>query len=124
MLNLAVCDRGKWAVLEITPKSVVLRRGSDGICACTNHFRSKELARLKWCRRYNILARAATMEKIGLDDMARKLDAVNQGPMTMQTMIFEPVPLVLHLSLGPAPSSSQPLRELALKPLFGIEKAP
>ncbi len=123
LLNLAVCDRCGVAVLEMTPKSVVLRRGADGICACTNHFRSEELAVLKWCRRYNILAQAATMKTIGLDDIARKLDAVKQGPMTMQTMIFEPVPLVLHVSLGPAPSSSQPLRELALKPLFGSEEA-
>ncbi len=124
MLNLAVCDRREGAVLEITTKSVVVRRGSDGICACTNHFRSKELAVsvVKWCRRYSILATAASMEKIGIDDLARKLDAVNQGPMTVQTMIFEPVPLVLHLALGSPPSSKRPLQELLLGPLFGTEQ--
>jgi hypothetical protein len=37
----------------------------------------------------------------------------------MQTMIFEPVPLILHLSLGPPPSSHEPLKELPLKELFG-----
>jgi predicted choloylglycine hydrolase len=123
MLNLAVCDRRGGAVLEITTKNVVLRRGSDGICACTNHFRSDELAVVKWCRRYSILATAAAMKTIGIDDVAQKLDAVNQGFMTMQTMIFEPVPLVLHLSLGPAPASKRPLQELSLGPLFGTEMA-
>ena len=125
MLNLAVCDRRGGAVLEMTPKSVVLRRGrdGDGICACTNHFRSKELAVWKWSRRYNVLTQAAAMKTIGIDDVARKLDAVNQGQMTMQTMIFEPGPLMLRVSLGPPPSSKQPLRELALKPLFESEQA-
>ncbi len=123
MLNLAVCDRHGIAVLEITPKSVVLRRGRDGVCACTNLFRSKELAVWTWSRRYDVLIQAAAMKTIGLDDVARKLDAANQGKMTMQTMIFEPGPLTLHLSLGPPPSSKQPLRELALKPLFEIEQA-
>jgi hypothetical protein len=123
MLNLAVCDRRGGAVLEMTPKSVVLRRGRDGICVCTNHFRSPELAVWTWCRRYDILAQAAAMKTIGIDDIARKLDAANQGPLTMQTMIFEPATLVLHLSLGPAPSSKQPLHELPLAPLFGTEQA-
>ncbi len=123
MLNLAVCDRRGGAVLEITPKSVVLRRGKDGICVCTNHFRSPQLAVLTWCSRYDILAKAAAMKTIGLDDIARKLDAASQGPLTMQTMIFEPATLVLHLSLGPAPSSKQPLRTVPLAPLFETEQA-
>ncbi len=123
MLNLAVCDRRGGAVLEMTPKSVVLRRGKDGICVCTNHFRSPELAVWTWCHRYDVLAGAATMKTIHLDDIARKLDAVNQGRLTMQTMIFEPATLVLHLSLGPAPSSKQPLRTLPLAPLLGAEQA-
>ncbi len=119
MLNLAVCDRRGGAVLEMTPKSVVLRRGSDGICACTNHFRSTGLALWMWCNRYNTLIESSALDKIGVSDIAEKLDAVNQGSLTMQTMIFEPVPLILHLSLGPPPSSHEPLKELPLKELFG-----
>ena len=41
----------------------------------------------------------------------------------MQTMIFEPATLVLHLSFGPALSSKQPLRTLPLAPLLGAEQA-
>ena len=59
------------------------------------------------------------MDKIGVSDVAQKLDDVNQGTLTMQTMIFEPGPLLLHLSFGPVPSSRQPLKELSLKELFG-----
>ena len=43
ILSLAICDRQSSGVLEITPKNVVLRRGSDGICVNTNHFRSESL---------------------------------------------------------------------------------
>ena len=68
----------------MTPKTVVLRRPSDGICICTNHFRSKELAVSTWCRRYAVLIKSASQDKIGISDLAKKLDAVNQGPLTMQ----------------------------------------
>ena len=39
-------------------------------------------------------------------------NAVNQGRLTMQTMIFEPGPLLLHVSCGPPPSSKQPLHDI------------
>ena len=44
IISLALCDRRDSVVLEMTPKSVVARHPSDGILACTNHFRSEELA--------------------------------------------------------------------------------
>ena len=110
-LNLAVCDREDAGVLEMTPKTVAFRRGEDGVCACTNHFRTQELAMLPVCRRYNKLVEARELETIGIADVAKKLDEVNQGRLTVQTMIFEPAPLVLHLAIGPAPASAQPLAE-------------
>ena len=118
MLNLAVCDRRSGAVLEMTPKTVVLRRGEDGICVCTNHFRTSELALFKWCRRYGRLVESQKTPKIDPAYVAGKMDEVNQGRMTVQTMVFEPVPLVLHLGIGECPSSSQPLRRIDLAPLF------
>ena len=41
--SLAVCDRDGGAVFEITPKTVIVRKSDDGLCAATNHFRTKEL---------------------------------------------------------------------------------
>ena len=122
LLNLAVCDRRDCAVLEMTPKTVAIRRGEDGVCVCTNHFRTADLAMFAWGRRYSELAKSAEMEKIGVGDVAQKLDAVNQGRRTMQTMIFEPGPLLLHVSLGPPPATKQPLREIALAPLWAKKK--
>lgn len=117
-LNLAVCDRKGGAVLEFTPQTVVLRRGEDGICACANHFCSKELATVILPFRYRILMQAQELPKVSLEDMATKLDQVNLGRLTMHTMIFEPGPLVLHLAFGSCPSSALPMKRLELAPLF------
>ena len=122
LLNLAVCDRQGCAVLEMTPKTVAIRRGQDGVCVCTNHFRTAELRMLAWCPRYRELVEERAMEKIGVGDVARGLDAVNQGRRTMQTMIFEPGPLLLHVSLGPPPATKQPLHEISLAALLGKRK--
>ncbi len=119
MCNLAIADRQHAAVLEITTRHVVRRAAEQGLCACTNHFRTPELAGYPThCERYAILDPAKQPEKLGFAEVARKLDAVNQGELTLQTMIFEPQRLRMHLSLGPSPASSRPLKELDLGPLF------
>lgn len=118
LLNLAVCDRQGGAVLEITPEHVAIRRGIKGICACTNHFRSPELGTFALAWRYRLLMRSVSLPSLSVDDVAGKLDAVHLGRLTMQTMIFEPEPLVLHLAIGSCPSSALPLARLELAPLF------
>jgi len=118
ILSLDICDREGVGVLEITPKNVALRRGSDGICINTNHFRTDGLSVLKICSRYTQLSGAATMEKLGVDEVFKKLDEVSQGAKTVQAMVFEPGPLVLHVAMGKAPATKCPLETLDLKPLF------
>lgn len=119
MCNLAICDRETAAVLEITPKNIVRRAAVDSICSCTNHFRSPELATTMRCWRYDRLKTAYTKEKLSLADVAHQMNLVNQGHLTIQTMIFEPSAMALHLSFGPAPSSARPLQRIDLAELFG-----
>jgi hypothetical protein len=135
MNNLAVCDKKGGAVFEITSRNVVVRRGREGLCACTNHFRTKDLCVPKEmiCDRYpRLVDRApegasgksdsndppAPRPRLGLTEVARKLDAANQGDLTLHTMIFEPAALRLHLAFGKTPSSALPLKPLDLAPLF------
>ena len=118
LFSLAVCDPNGGAVLEATPKTVVLRPAVDGICACANHFRSQELGRYAFTRRYEILAKSSEIPVLGLADVAKKLHEVNLGRLTVQTMIFEPATLKLHLAIGSCPSSALPMKLLELKPLF------
>ena len=113
-LNLAVCDREKSAVLEITPKSVVRRDSKDGICVCTNHFCTPQLMIFPFCRRFAALEKAREMEKLGVDDVIAKMHAATSEHLTLQTMIFEPQTLRLHLSAGNIPSTKGPFRTIDL----------
>ena len=118
ILSLALCDRKHSVVLEMTPKSVVARHGSDGVLACTNHFRTDELAVLPWCNRYRRLIQARKLDTLDVAEVAKKMHEVNMGRMTVQTMVFETVPLKLHLAIGGCPSSALPMKPLDLGPLF------
>lgn len=121
-MNLAVCDRKETAVFEITPKNVVVRRGVDGQLACTNHFRSDKLARSKSCRRYATLDKENGDKKLTVADVGKVMHKVSQGDWTMQTMVFEPARLRLHLSIGSGPTSARPLKMLELATLLKIEE--
>jgi hypothetical protein len=121
MNNLSICDRHEGAVFEMTTKNLVVRRPKEGICICTNHFRTPELATRTICRRFDILTQARQLPRVGLDEVCKKLDAANQGNSTLQTMIFEPMSAKLHLAIGKTPSSALPMKLLELGPLFGKE---
>jgi hypothetical protein len=70
------------------------------------------------CDRYPKLLKAREQATLSLADVAAKLNEVSAGPMTMQTMIFEPKTLTLHLAIASCPSSALPLKTLELKPFF------
>jgi hypothetical protein len=118
MCNLALCDREQSVVLEITPKSVVRRNAEKGLSLCTNHFRSDELVFDNTCWRYSKLLEAGQQEKLEFADVAKYLHAVNVGKRTIQTMVFEPNALRIHLSLGSAPSSKHSLQAIDFAEFF------
>ena len=112
MNNLAICDPHGGAVFEITSRSLVVRRPEQDVCCCTNHFRTPELATATQCRRYDILSTCRQLPRIDLATVTKKLHAANQGDDTLQTMIFEPASLRLHLAIGKPPASARPLKTL------------
>jgi hypothetical protein len=115
---LTLCDRSGGAVFEITPKSLVVRRAEKDVCACTNHFCAKGLAVPCACGRLPILEQSRELKTLGVAEVAKKLHAVNQGAWTLQTMIFEPARLRLHLAFGKGPATALPPKSLDLGPLF------
>jgi predicted choloylglycine hydrolase len=123
--NLAVADRQGIAVFEITPTSVIVRRSEKGACVCTNHFCSDEL-RPFWrfnfyqtLDRYRTLDRTqAARDKLSLADLHTGLHAACNNDETMQTMIFEPAALKIHLAIGECPSSAGEIKSLELGPMF------
>jgi isopenicillin-N N-acyltransferase like protein len=120
---MLACDPARQAIFEITTKNIGVREPEEGLVFCTNHFRLEPMKVETKCWRYPKLEKSRELKQLDVGDVARLLDDVNQGPRTMQTMVFEPSKLVLHLSIGRGPTSAKPLKKLELKPLFkGEEK--
>jgi hypothetical protein len=120
MANVAACDRRAQAVFEISTKTVAVRRPVDGLVAVTNHFRDKGLAVDLECRRFTALEKSRDLKQLAVADVHRHLHAANQGRRTIQTMVFEPATLTLHLSIGAGPTSGRPLTTLDLAPLLRL----
>jgi isopenicillin-N N-acyltransferase like protein len=120
---LLACDRKQQRVYEITTKNIGAREPEDGLLFCTNHYRVAPMALPNpKCRRYALLDKSRDKKQYAVSDVARLLHAVRQGKSTIQTIVLEPAPLVIHLSIGPGPTSARPLHRVDLKPL--LEAAP
>jgi isopenicillin-N N-acyltransferase-like protein len=121
-MNLAVCDKEGSAVFEITPKTIGRRGAEGGVLPCTNNFRTAGLKvdneGVEPCWRYPRLAQAADAPPLSVDDVRHYLDLANQGELTLQTMVFEPRALALHLAIGKPPTSHSALTRIDLAPLF------
>ena len=72
----------------------------------------------RFCNRYPKLIQCRDLDQLSVADVAKKMDEVSMNRMTVQTMIFEPAALKLHLAIGSCPSSALPLKLLELGPLF------
>ncbi len=125
LYNLALADRRRTAVFEVTTRRVRERRAEEGALVCTNHFCCPELRPL-WSfniygtfDRHRALRRAErAWERFGLAEMHAALHAARHPEETLQTMVFEPEALRLHVGMGALPATAGPLRALDLAPLF------
>ena len=114
--NLMLVDRkGTLAVAEIGPGRLEVRRATEGVVFSTNHHREgREFA--PRCRRYGALTRftKANHGKLDAEKLEEALHLVNQGKISVQSMIFDPTALTLDLSMGALPSTKGPFRRLHL----------
>jgi hypothetical protein len=124
-INLAIADRRGVAAFEITPAHVIRRDATDGACVCTNHFCAPPLKPDEPVdvnasyERFESLGRVReSQDKVTPDGLRQRLDKTNMGDLTLQTMVFEPATLKLHLSIGRRPASRGPLRTIDLAPLL------
>jgi predicted choloylglycine hydrolase len=115
---LLAADPKRQSVFEITTKNIGVREPEEGLLYCTNHFLLAPMKTDFKCWRYPKLEKSRELAHLGVDDVAKLLNDVNQGKRTIQTMVFEPSKLVLHLSIGRGPTSARPLKTLDLKPLL------
>lgn len=117
-VSIAACDPKQQAVFEVTTQRLFSRKGDDGLCCATNHFRSPELAKETDCWRYSRLDAARKLDRLSVKEVADFMKGVNQGNMTVHTMIFEPVGLRLHLVMGPGPATDRALAAINLMDLL------
>jgi isopenicillin-N N-acyltransferase like protein len=117
---MTACDPKGGCVFEVTPRNVVRRNGLHDVCCCTNCFLTDELCVGEKCARYPKLEAVQKADgKLGVADVAKALDAVNQGQGTIQCMIFEPKERILHLAFGGEKGATKkPLAKLELGALF------
>ena len=117
---MTICDKNGGVVFELTPKSLEVRTDENGVCCCTNHFRSETLCVDDKCWRYAKLCPLQVKDgpKLGVKDVFAELDKVHQGKSTLQCMVFEPSQRVLHLAYGTGPATKLPPVKLDLGKLF------
>ncbi len=117
---MTICDKNGGAVFELTPKGLEVRTHENGVCCCTNHFRSEKFSVTNKCDRYDTLLPLMKKDaaKLGVKDVFTELDKVNAGTHTLQCMVFEPTDRVLHLAYGPGPATKLTPVKLDLGKLF------
>jgi hypothetical protein len=127
--NLVLADRSGVAVFEVSPRAVHVRPARQGACACTNHFLSDDLRPLIPLNLFHTLDRFRTLQKtarpggqLGPTDLQRALHEARIENSTMQTMVFEPAALRLHLAIGACPSSAAEMKRLDLGPLLRAKR--
>jgi isopenicillin-N N-acyltransferase like protein len=116
--NLMLMDAaGNRAVAEITPEGVNVRRGLPGkALISTNHQRNENQDTPGECWRYDLLHEmsASQFGNVGTKELEAILEKVQQGKMTLQSMVFEPKNQVLYLATG-SQAADQQFFELDLK---------
>lgn len=121
--HLAVCDKNGGAILEYTPTKIVKRTADHGTCRCTNHFISPDLKLAQPKNIFTTIDRLAGLDAccagthtIGVGEVKTYLNKVHQKEMTLQSMIFEPAAMRVHMAVGTGkePASGQEYRVLEL----------
>ena len=100
--NLMLMDAaGDRAVVELTPAGVTVRRAApEAPLFSTNHHRGEDHATTGRCSRYDAMVASANRHLGSIDSaiLQGMLDEVSQGPVTMQSMVFEPSERVVYLA--------------------------
>lgn len=114
--NLILLDAGgDAAVAEIGPGHFEVRFPEKGVIYATNHHRVGK-DRFLGCWRFNELTTFCKERRGGIDVESLKevLHDVHQKMTSIQSMVFEPAALKLHLSMGSIPSTKGPFQAIRL----------
>ena len=121
--NLVVCDPDGGALVELAPEGVKSRPISAEMHSCTNHFSHPDWQNPRQANAYHTQERLTRLEAapvvgVGVEDVQRVLDDVNQGDLTIQTMVFDPSAVAVHVAFGSGPTTQRPLTRIDLAPYW------
>jgi hypothetical protein len=124
-VSVTVCDRQTQAVFELSPEAVARRDPERGAVVCANHFLGPVRTNLGRSNPFDTRGRLARLlrfagapERLSVEGAWAALDGVSQGPLTIQSMVFEPARLAVRLALGEGPATRLPPAELRLAEWF------
>jgi predicted choloylglycine hydrolase len=117
--NLILCDANGGAIVEIAPEGIRSRPITTEMHSCTNHFVDPAWQNPRQANSFQTQDRLARLESspavgVGIDDVRRVLDDVNQGDLTIQTMVFDPSAVAIHVAFGPGPTTRSSLTRIDL----------
>lgn len=117
---MTVCDAKGGCILEVTPKNVIRRNGNQGLCCCTNHFRTEELCVSDKCKRYSLLQKLQNGEgKLGVEEVGKELHKVSQKEYTIHAIVFEPAERAMSVAFGVGKSATEsPLKRIDCATMF------
>lgn len=120
-VSVIACDRRDQAVFELSPEGVVRRDPTGGAVVCANHFLGSGRHTLGDTNPFDTRGRLDRLRRaadapapLGVPEAWAALDATNQGPLTIQSMVFEPHRLAVHIALGAGPATRLAPTELRL----------
>jgi hypothetical protein len=115
-LNIVlVADKDNARVAELTPDGVFVRDLGDSMGGCSNHFLHPATANPTQVNEFATLDRLATLQKfskdsvspVGVADVWNALGRVQQGELTVQSMVFEPGAGAIHVGFGSGPTTDR-----------------
>ncbi len=73
---MAICDKNGARCSRMTPKGLEVRSHENGVCCCTNHFRTEKLCVENKCWRYEKLTplQAKDGSKLGVKEVFTELE--------------------------------------------------
>jgi isopenicillin-N N-acyltransferase like protein len=103
-------------IAELTPDGVFVQPIEDGVIGCANHLLHPATRDPAQANLFGTVDRQAAVDRfaaqagpaVGVGDIWAALGRVNQGELTIQTMVFEPAARAIHVAFGPGPTTALP----------------
>jgi hypothetical protein len=127
-VNIVVlADAAEAGVLELTPEGVYERPAKDEFVGCSNHFLHPAVANPSQVNAYQTLDRLSALREcaaaagpvVGVDGVWAALGRVQQGELTLQSMVFDPAGRAVHAAFGPGPTTDCSPTRIELSNLLG-----